>query len=211
MTAAGVSLLNYGVGNLGSVRNMFKRLGVATEDISSPEELRSASRVLLPGVGTFDHGMNALERNGWVDAIRQHANSGKPLLGICLGMQLLLEASEEGQQPGLGLIPGRALRFDGDNALRVPHMGWNYAEPRADHPLFGRLDEEARFYFVHSYFPVPAEEYVIATTTYGRPFCSVHGREGLWATQFHPEKSGRPGLKILKNFADYCREASRAQ
>lgn len=202
MTAAGVSLLNYGVGNLGSVRNMFKRLGVATDDISSPEELRSASRVLLPGVGTFDHGMNALERNGWVDAIRQHANSGKPLLGICLGMQLLLEASEEGQQPGLGLIPGRALRFDGDNALRVPHMGWNYAEPRADHPLFGRLDEEARFYFVHSYFAQPADEsHTLAVTSYGRVFASAIMRENVMGTQFHPEKSHRYGMRLLESFS----------
>lgn len=202
MTAATVSLLNYGVGNLGSVRNMFKRLGIVTEDVNSPEELRSASRALLPGVGSFDHGMNALTSSGWIDAIGQHVESGRPLLGICLGMQLLLDTSEEGGQHGLGFIPGSVRHFDGDEELRVPHMGWNYAEPRIEHPLFGGLDEPARFYFVHSYFAQPADEsHTLATTSYGKVFASAIVRENVMGTQFHPEKSHRYGMQVLENFS----------
>lgn len=199
---ATVSLLSYGIGNLGSVRNMFKRLGVTTEDITSPEQLQQAQRVLLPGVGAFDHGMGALINGGWVDAIREHVQTGKPLLGICLGMQLLLDSSEEGELSGFGFVPGQVKRFESGTGLRVPHMGWNFANPTSENKLFDELDTEARFYFVHSYFAAPSsEQNVLATTNYGFPFASAVHKENVYGTQFHPEKSHKYGMKLLENFS----------
>lgn len=199
---ADVSLVSYGVGNLGSVRNMFRRLGVSTEDVTEPEQLVHASRVLLPGVGAFDHGMGALLDGGWVEAIRQHVSSGKPLLGICLGMQLLLESSEEGQLPGFGFIPGKVVRFEAEAGLRVPHMGWNLAAPTQEHGLFEGLDEDSRYYFVHSYYAVPTqEEHTLATTRYGHEFASAVISENVYGTQFHPEKSHRFGMRLLESFS----------
>lgn len=201
METPSVSLLSYGVGNLGSVRNMFRRLGVSTEDITEPEQLTGASRVLLPGVGAFDHGMRALQEGGWVDAVRQHVASGKPLLGICLGMQLLLDSSEEGELPGFGFVPGRVIRFKSRPGLRIPHMGWSHAQPTQESRLFDSLDSEARFYFVHSYFALPdREENILATTDYGHRFASAVVNENVYGTQFHPEKSHRYGMQLLENF-----------
>lgn len=199
---AKVSLINYGVGNLGSVRNMFKRLGVHTEDIVAPEDLATASRVMLPGVGAFDHGMRALQEAGWVDAVRQHVAAGKPLLGICLGMQLLLDSSDEGELPGFGFIPGRALKFQAQPGFRVPHMGWNVANPTRQNSLFADLEEESRFYFVHSYYAAPEhEENTLARTPYGDEFASAIISENVYGTQFHPEKSHRFGMRLLENFS----------
>lgn len=202
MTQAAVSLLSYGVGNLGSVRSMLRRLGIASEDITSPEQVASASRLLLPGVGSFDHGMKSLIAGGWVDAIREHAATGKPLLGICLGMQLLLDSSDEGELPGFGFVPGKATRFTAAPGLRVPHMGWNYAQPTREHALFAGLDQEARFYFVHSYFAEPVSpEHTLTTTEYGHSFASSVINENVLGTQFHPEKSHRYGMQLLENFS----------
>lgn len=199
---APVSLVNYGVGNLGSVRNMFKRIGVPTEDVSDPGTLSQASRVLLPGVGAFDHGMRTLIDGGWVDALRDHAASGKPMLGICLGMQLLLESSEEGELPGFGFVAGSVKRFESGSGLRVPHMGWNRAAPAVDHPLFTGLDDDARFYFVHSYYAAPKNnESVLARTEYGHPFASAVTAGNVSGVQFHPEKSHHYGMQLLENFS----------
>ncbi len=201
MTAA-VSLVDYGVGNLGSVRNMFKRIGVPTEDIADPDALPRAARVLLPGVGAFDHGMSTLVAGGWVDALRDHAAGGKPVLGICLGMQLLLESSEEGELPGLGLVPGSVRRFEAGSGLRVPHMGWNRAAPALEHPLFAGLDDDARFYFVHSYYAAPQhEEHTLARSEYGRTFTSAVIADNVAGVQFHPEKSHHYGMQLLENFS----------
>lgn len=202
MADARVSLLSYGVGNLGSVRNMFKRLGVATQDITAPEQVRDAPRVLLPGVGSFDHGMGELVRGGWTDAIRDHVKTGRPLLGICLGMQLLLDSSEEGQLAGFGFVPGRVLRFPSGTRLRVPHMGWNHAAPTKSNPLFEELDEDARFYFVHSYYAAADNDaHVLAKTEYGTRFASAVVNGNVYGTQFHPEKSHRFGMRLLENFS----------
>ncbi|XPP27436.1 MAG: imidazole glycerol phosphate synthase subunit HisH [Leucobacter sp.] len=197
-----VSLVNYGVGNLGSVRNMFKRIGVPTEDVSDPGALVHASRVLLPGVGAFDHGMRSLTDGGWVDALRAHAASGKPMLGICLGMQLLLESSEEGELPGFGFVAGSVKRFESGSGLRVPHMGWNHAAPAVDHPLFAGLGDDARFYFVHSYYAATVnDENVLARTEYGRTFASAVTAGNVSGVQFHPEKSHHYGMQLLENFS----------
>lgn len=202
MKRAAVSLLSYGVGNLGSVRNMFRRLGVPTEDITDPEQLTGASRVLLPGVGAFDHGARALQAGGWIDAVRDHVATGRPLLGICLGMQLLLDSSEEGDLPGFGFVPGRVVRFESRPGLRVPHMGWSHAAPAQENPLFDGLDSEARFYFVHSYYAAPEREAnTLATTEYGDRFASAVISENVYGTQFHPEKSHRYGMQLLENFS----------
>ena len=202
MPSAQVSILNYGVGNLGSVRNMFKRLGVETADITSPDDISSSSRLLLPGVGAFDHGMDALNMGNWVPAIRSHVSAGKPLLGICLGMQLLLDSSEEGVLPGFGFVPGSVKRFEAGKGLRVPHMGWNIADPAQDSRLFDDLDEQARFYFVHSYYALPThQENILSTTDYGHTFASGVVNENVMGTQFHPEKSHQYGMKLLENFS----------
>lgn len=202
MTRPSVSLISYGVGNLGSVRNMFRRLGIATEDLTDPAQLDGAARVLLPGVGAFDHGMSALMAHGWVEALKCHVKTGKPLLGICLGMQLLLESSEEGRLPGFGFVPGQVVRFDHDSSLRVPHMGWNLARPTQDAPLFAGLEDESRFYFVHSYYAVPThDENILSITRYGSDFASSVVAGNVYGTQFHPEKSHRYGMRLLENFS----------
>lgn len=197
-----VSLVNYGVGNLGSVRNMFKQIGVSTVDVTDPEELLRANRILLPGVGAFDHGMTALTDGGWIDPLRASVKNGTPLLGICLGMQLLLEASDEGISPGLGLIPGRVKRFGSDMGLRIPHMGWNLAAPARAHRLFTDLEDAARFYFVHSYYAEPERESdIISHTTYGLRFASAIALDNVIGVQFHPEKSHHYGMQLLQNFS----------
>lgn len=202
MAQASVSLLSYGVGNLGSVRNMFRRLGVSTDDIVAPEQLAGSARVLLPGVGAFDHGMRILHKGGWVDALKEYAASGRPLLGICLGMQLLLDSSEEGELPGFGFVPGKVIRFESGMGRRIPHMGWNHAAPTQQSPLFDGLASDARFYFVHSYYASPEHEAnTLATTDYGHRFASAVVSENVYGTQFHPEKSHRYGMQLLENFS----------
>ncbi len=142
--------------------------------------------------------------------------AGKPLLGICVGCQIMLDYSQENDTKALGIVPGECRLFNAawteeDGApIRVPHMGWNRIVQKRTCELLKGIEPEAEFYFVHSYYPAPPDEYVIATCTYGEEFCAIHGGPGLWAVQFHPEKSGRPGLALLRNFHAYCKEASRA-
>ena len=142
--------------------------------------------------------------------------SGTPVLGICLGCQIMLEMSEENNTPTLGIVPGKCLAFDpawveeDGERIRVPHMGRNSLQVKRPSVLFNGIEPEAQFYFVHGYYPAPAEEFVLATTYYGREFCSVYGKDALWAVQFHPEKSGRPGLKMLSNFYEFCVEGKHA-
>ncbi len=165
-----VSLVSYGLGNLGSVVNMLKRVGAETRLVSTPEEVLASDRLLLPGIGAFDTGMRLLNEQGLAPAIREFAASGKPLFGICLGMQLLLDGSEEGVEPGLGLIPGRSRRFAERADLRVPHMGWNIVTPTREDPLVAGLEPDSRFYFVHTYTVVPdAEDDVLGTTDLRQP------------------------------------------
>jgi glutamine amidotransferase len=212
-----LAILDYKAGNQTSVRRAFDSLGIACEITADPAKLKAAKGVIFPGVGAAGQAMDNLTSTGLDVVLRQVVDSGKPLLGICVGCQILLDYCEENDTRTLGIVPGacamfnRALTEEDGEPIRVPHMGWNKVKLSAPCELFEGVDPESEFYFVHSYYPVPGTEFVIGTTFYGMEFCSVHGRPGLWATQFHPEKSGRPGLRLLSNFARYCGEASNAQ
>lgn len=198
-----VSLVSYGLGNLGSVVNMLKRVGADVALVSSPDEIAQSERLLLPGIGAFDTGMRMLEEQGLVEPITQFAATGKPLFGICLGMQLLLDSSEEGQTAGLGLIPGRSVRFDESTGVRVPHMGWNSVESVRDDPLLAGLPVDRRFYFVHSYRVIPErDDDTLGVTRFGVPFASVIRSGNVMGAQFHPEKSHHFGKLVLKNFSE---------
>ncbi len=197
-----VSIISYGLGNLGSVLNMLKRVGTEARLVSTPEEVALSDRLLLPGIGAFDTGMRLLDEQGLTPAIKEFAQTGKPVFGICLGMQLLLDGSEEGAAPGLGLISGKSIRFADRPDLRVPHMGWNLVEPVREDSLVEGLDAESRFYFVHSYQVVPAaSDHVLGVTTYGERFASMVRSGNVMGAQFHPEKSHAFGKQILKNFS----------
>lgn len=196
-----VSLIDYGLGNLGSVLNMLKRVGANSRLVKNAEEIASSDRLILPGIGAFDTGMRLLNEAGLSPAIKAFASTGRPVMGICLGMQLLLDSSEEGSLAGLGLISGRSLRIPDADGIRVPHMGWNSVEPVRDDPLVAELPEGSRFYFVHSYRVVPdADQDVLATTEYGVPFASMIRSENVMGAQYHPEKSHAFGMRVLSNF-----------
>lgn len=202
-----IVIVDYGVGNLGSVENMLRHLGIAATRSADPDVVRSAERLLLPGVGAFDRGMHNLRASGLLGALEEAVrNRGAPLLGICLGMQLLVERSDEGVEPGLGWIPGAARRFEfpqGNSRLKVPHMGWNTVRATANSPLLRRVPEDARFYFVHSYHVVPVRPAdMILEATYGVPFAAGIARENVYGVQFHPEKSHRFGMRLLESFAE---------
>lgn len=201
-----IAIIDYGVGNPGSIQNMFHYLGIASHITSSAEEIRAAHKLVLPGVGAFDAGMKRLHESG-LKMILDHEvlENKKPILGICLGMQLMTHGSEEGVLPGLMWIDAKTMKFstDAHPGLRIPHMGWNQMEAKQDHPLLAGLGEENKFYFVHSYFVKVAEESVsVATTLYGTEFTSVFARDNIMGVQFHPEKSHRYGMQVLKNFAN---------
>ncbi|MGD8624786.1 MAG: imidazole glycerol phosphate synthase subunit HisH [Anaerolineae bacterium] len=195
-----VVIVDYGVGNLRSVQKALERVGAGATIQSDPAALDPAQGVVLPGVGAFGDGMAQLRARGLVEPLLRQVGQGKPLLGICLGMQLLFEESEEmGRHPGLGLLPGRVVRFP-ENDLKVPHVGWNRLR-FAGHPLLAGIPPGAYAYFVHSYYARPqAPGDVLATTDYGLAFASVVGRGRVWGAQFHPEKSQEVGLRLLANF-----------
>jgi glutamine amidotransferase len=200
-----ISVIDYGMGNLGSILNMMKKVGAEARIAATPEEIAGSEKIVLPGVGSFDHGMRNLEERGLRPALEESVNRrGTPVLGICLGMQLMTASSEEGRLPGLGWVDAvtRKFRFD-DQAMKVPHMGWNGVEIRSVDGLFMGMDVEPRFYFVHSYYVECRQEAdVLATTDYGHPFVSAFRRRNVMGVQFHPEKSHRFGMKLLKNFAE---------
>jgi glutamine amidotransferase len=207
-TAAEVVVVDYGLGNLRSVTRGLERAGAAVEIDDDPAAIDRADGIVLPGVGAFAEGME--NAGPFRDALSDAAAEGKPLFGICLGMQMLLSESEEstgageGEAAGLELIPGKNVRFDGGR--KVPHMGWNELHVEREHPLVEGVDGE-HAYFVHSYYAVPDDEgAVVATTDYGVDFASVvaNQRGNVFGTQFHPEKSGETGLRILRNFVEYC-------
>jgi glutamine amidotransferase len=200
-----VTIVDYGVGNLGSIPNMLKRVGAAAEITSSPDRIAIADRIILPGVGAFDAGMSQLRDRGLLEVLGQRViGDGVITLGLCLGMELLFGTSEEGVLPGLGWVPGAVIRFrldPGDREHRIPHMGWNTVEARRDSPLLDGLEAEPRFYFAHSFHAVPAVAAdVVGTTTYGYEFASIVQRGNVYGAQFHPEKSHRFGLRLLSNF-----------
>ena len=199
-----IAIIDYQMGNLRSVQKGFEKVGHAAVISGDPQEIEAADRVVLPGVGAFEDAMADLRRTGLVDPILAAIDAGKPFLGICLGLQLLFDVShEEGEHAGLGVIAGEVIRFVPGEGRKVPHMGWNQLQVRRSAPVLAGIPDGRHFYFVHSYYVVPRDESIIATETcYGPRFCSAIWRDNLFATQFHPEKSQRDGLQILKNFAE---------
>jgi len=197
-----LAIVDYGMGNLRSVQKALERVGQAAEVTGDAERIATAPAVVLPGVGAFGACMQNLTRLGLVEPVRAAIAAGRPFLGICLGMQLLFDESEEfGPVRGLGVLPGRVVRFMPAPALKVPHMGWNSLRVARRVPQLAGIESGTSVYFVHSYYPVPADPGVIATTTtYGPEFASSIAHENVFACQFHPEKSQRVGLRLLENF-----------
>lgn len=204
-----IKIIDYGMGNLRSVQKALELLGHEAVLTQDPAEVRKAERLILPGVGAFGAAMANLERLDLVGAVRDFARSGRPFLGICLGMQLLLsESDEQGLYKGLDIVPGRVAKFfqpqdigPVTSSLKVPHMGWNSLRKQAGCPLLDGVPDGASVYFVHSFYPDPPRDFVAATTSYGIEFCSVIWKDNIFATQFHPEKSGKVGLRMIENFA----------
>lgn len=201
-----IGIVDYNMGNLQSVMNAFEKLGVKAVLVSDPASIGNYDKVILPGVGAFKDAMCHLKRTGMDEAVRAFAASGKPLLGICLGMQLLFDKSTEfGETQGLGLVPGRVEKFDTSAfraPLKVPHMGWNVLHVKAECPLFKGLGERLYLYFVHSFHAVCEARYAVGKTQYGYDFPSAVQKENVFGFQPHPEKSHENGLKILKNFVE---------
>jgi glutamine amidotransferase len=210
-----ITIVDYGVGNLGSIINMLKKVGAKAQASSDPDVLRQAEKLILPGVGAFDAGMKKLDETGLVPVLNELVLERKvPVIGLCLGMQLMTKRSEEGKEAGLGWIDAQTVRFKfgAENAhLKVPHMGWNTLDICRQHPLVAdpstgsghSLGPESRFYFVHSYHIVCADETdVVANTDYGYPFAAIIAKGNILGAQFHPEKSHKYGMKLLKNFAE---------
>jgi glutamine amidotransferase len=201
-----IHVVDIGLGNIGSAVNMIRKAGGRATITRDVDEIHAAEKLLLPGVGSFDTAIQRMEGFGLVPALVAHARRGRPLLGICLGMQLLAERSEEGVLPGLGLIPGSVKRFtfgSGPSALRIPHMGWNRVRICRPHRLLDGLDERARFYFVHSFhLECTDESDALLKTEYGYEFTSGVQRGNVMGVQFHPEKSHRFGMQLLKNFIE---------
>lgn len=200
-----IGIVNYNMGNLASVSNAFTKLDIKTNIESNPDNIQKYDKLLLPGVGAFGDAMTHLKSNGMDQAIKDFASSGKPLLGICLGMQLLFQTSKEfGSHDGLGLIEGEIIKFDEtrfDHHLKIPHMGWNEMFVQKNTPIFDRLPKDFYLYFVHSYHAICDDKYAIGKTHYGYEFVSSVQKDNIFGIQPHPEKSHANGLKILENFA----------
>jgi imidazole glycerol-phosphate synthase subunit HisH len=199
-----IAIIDYGMGNLRSVQKAFEKVGHQAVVTSDPAQVAAAAKVVLPGVGAFEDAAAELRRLGLVQPVLQAIDSGKPFLGICLGLQLLFDVSyENGRHEGLGVLRGECVRFDLPKEYAVPHMGWNQLNIRHPAPVLSGVAEGTYVYFVHSYYVVPTDAEVIAAETdYGGPFCAMVWRDNIFATQFHPEKSQAEGLKMPKNFAE---------
>jgi len=199
-----IAIVDYQMGNLRSVQKAFERVGHAAAVTSDPAVIAQASHLVLPGVGAFADAMSELQRRALIEPIRTAIDTGKPFLGICLGLQLLFDRSyEDGEHEGLGIVPGEVRRFELAAQYKVPHMGWNQVQQKRKPPLLDGIDDEAHFYFVHSYYVAPANDQDVAgEASYPDPFCAMIWRDNLFATQFHPEKSQRDGLRLLQNFAE---------
>jgi glutamine amidotransferase len=199
-------IIDYGMGNLRSVEKALASVGGDPLVSGDPDVVRKAARLILPGVGAFGDAMENLRRNGMDEAIREAAQAGTPLLGLCLGLQLLFTHSEEfGSHQGLNLIPGNVTKFDVPE-LRVPHIGWNQLEDIQPTPLLGGIPNGSYFYFVHSFYVAPVDdEAVLSWTDYGRRFCSIAGKGNVFGAQFHPEKSQDNGKRLLRNFLGISR------
>jgi len=196
-------IVNYGAGNLASVHNALKHLGIDSEVSDEPEKIEKACKIIFPGVGAARAAMENLNKSGIGEAVKNAVKKGTPVLGICIGCQIILESSEEdGGVQCLGLLEGKAVRFKNEPNLKIPHMGWNQVNFTKEHPLLKGIPNGSNFYFVHSYHPSLSESSIYGTTTYGvQTFPSFIGKDNLIAAQFHLEKSGEIGLKMLNNFA----------
>ena len=194
-----VAIVDYDAGNLRSVQRALERFGANAVITSDRRVIGEADAMVFPGQGANDSSMRHLRERGLIEPIREFVRSGRPFLGVCLGLQLLLEGSDEGVEPGLGLLEGRVRRLP--PGLKIPHMGWNRVELSRDHPVFEGVPGGSYFYFVHSYYADPEDRALVAgTTTYGVEFCSAVAWDNVAAVQFHPEKSGDTGLMIYRNF-----------
>ena len=192
-------VIDYESGNLRSVAKALESIGVSPIVTGDASQIASADAVVLPGVGSGPAAMDALRQRNLVEPIRECVASGRPFLGVCLGLQLLLDRTEEGGADCLGSVAGRVRRLP--DGVKVPHMGWNSVRFKREHPVFKGIPQDSHFYFVHSYYAAPDDEtWVAGTTDYGVSFCSIYAKDNVVATQFHPEKSGRMGLRIYQNF-----------
>ena len=206
MTRARVVIVDYGAGNLRSVAKAIEKLGRTPLVTGSPDDVIGAEAVIFPGQGASESAMTTLRERGLVEPLREVIARGVPFFGVCLGLQLLLDTSEEGPSPCLGVAPGRVRLLP--EQVKRPHMGWNRVDLRGDHPVFRGVDSGSYFYFVHSYYADPQDESLaLGTTEYGVRFCSVLARGNLVATQFHPEKSGALGLRLYESFLKHMVEA----
>lgn len=207
-----IAILDYKAGNQTSVRRALEHLGIPCVITADPACVESAAGVIFPGVGAAGQAMRQLGESGLDEVLRHVVASGRPLLGICLGCQIMLDHSDENDTRTLGLVHGECVRFaeglcdETGVPIRIPHMGWNTLSYRKSSILFDGIPEDAAFYFVHSYYVRTDPEREIAVSSYGTEFCAAYGQDGLWAVQFHPEKSGRPGLRLLSNFYAWCRK-----
>ena len=204
-----IVIVDYGMGNSKSVANMLRKTGYDSQITSDPSIVEQAEKIILPGVGAFDAGMEQLRQSGLLDVLTRRVLRDKtPTLGICLGAQLFAKSSEEGVMAGLGWINADAVRFgfsQSDKSLKVPHMGWNYVNTVKKHPLFERVPEPMRFYFVHSFHFICYDESIIsAKAHYGYDFACAVVKDNIMGVQFHPEKSHKYGMQLLKNFAELC-------
>ena len=205
-----IAIVDYGIGNIRAISNIYKRSNIPHVIASRPEQLMSADKALLPGVGAFDQAMNELEKSGMRQALDAFSlEEGKPILGICVGMQILARGSDEGALQGLGWIDGIVKRFDHSDfnqSTHLPHMGWNTVAPIRTHTLFEDIDLHTGCYFLHSYyFSCNRQEDVLAVTDYGIEFASIVNKDNVYGVQFHPEKSHQAGIQLLVNFADIVR------
>ena len=198
-----VTIIDYGMGNLASVKNMFKRIGVSSQISSDLEVIKKSNKLLLPGVGSFDNAMKKINSSGLREILDSKVIADKtPILGICLGMQLITNGSEEGHEKGLGWIDAKTLKFKKINNIKVPHMGWNNVIPSNESALTKKINSDSRFYFVHSYYvKVKHQKNSILKTFYGYEFDSAISNKNIYGTQFHPEKSHKFGMQLFKNFA----------
>jgi glutamine amidotransferase len=202
-----LAIIDYKAGNLTSVKLGLDTIGVEAKITNSPDEILSAERVIFPGVGAAGSAMHTLNDSGLVDVIRKVAASGTPFMGICLGTQIILSHSEEDDTDCIGLLDGDVMKFQPSNPRdKVPQIGWNSVQIKKQHPIFEGIEEDSEFYFVHSFYPYPnSDAEALGTTEYaGVTFASVLGRDNVVATQFHPEKSGRIGLRLLENFTKWA-------
>ena len=201
-----IALIDYGSGNLRSVEKALLKVGAAVRVVKSPAEVTEAHAVVLPGVGAFDDCVHALQKQDLLRAVRDFIDTGRPFLGICVGYQALFQRSEEFNScaAGLGVFQGKVVRFSAKDGVKIPQIGWNQIEiSRADCPIYRGIDSGSYFYFVHSFYPQPVDQSIVATrTTYGAAFASSVWKGNVFATQFHPEKSQKVGLRLLKNFVE---------